>query len=51
MSIEDIVKSIEKLLTDKILFNKMSVNGRKYVEDNFSIEIIANKFKEIFDER
>ena len=50
-SVEDIVKSITNLTKDKVLFNQMSVNGRKYVEDNFSIEIIANKFKEIFDER
>jgi len=25
--------------------------GRKYVEDNFSIEIIATKFREVFDEK
>jgi hypothetical protein len=29
----------------------MSVMGRKYVEDNFSIEIIATKFREVFDEK
>ena len=51
MSIEDIVKSIEKLLTDKILFNQMSVNGRKYIEDNFSHELIATKWREVFDEK
>ena len=50
-SVEDIVKSITNLIKDKVLFNQMSVKGRKYVEDNFSIEIIADKFKEIFDER
>jgi len=51
MSIEDITKSIEKLLTDKILFNQMSVNGRKYIEDNFSHELIATKWREVFDEK
>jgi len=51
MSIEDIVKSIEKLLTDKILFNKMSVKSRKYIEDNFSHEIIVKKWREVFDEK
>ena len=50
-SVEDIVKPITNLIKDKVLFNQMSVKGRKYVEDNFSIEIITNKFKEIFDER
>ena len=29
----------------------MSVMGRKYVEDSFSIEIIATKFREVFDEK
>ncbi len=48
---DDIVKSITNIIRDKVLFNQMSVKGRKYVEDNFSIEIIANKFKEIFDEK
>ena len=51
MSIEDIVKSIEKLLTDKILFNKMSVKSRKYIEDNFSHELIVKKWREVFDEK
>jgi len=51
MSIEDIVKSIEKLLTDKILFNQMSVKGRKYIEDNFNHELIVKKWREVFDEK
>ena len=50
-SIEDIVKSIEKLLTDKILFNKMSVKSRNYIKDNFSHEIIVKKWREVFDEK
>ena len=50
-SSEDIVKSINKLITDKILFNQMSVNGRKYIEDNFSHELIVKKWREVFDEK
>ena len=50
MSTEDIAKSIEKLITDKILFNQMSVKGRKYIEDNFSHELTIKKWKEVIDE-
>ena len=49
-SIYDIMKSIQKLHVDKILFNKMSVNGRKFVEDNFSNENIVKKWREVIDE-
>ena len=49
-SIDDIVKSIEKLNVDKILFNKMSVKGRKFIEDNFSNETIVKKWREVIDE-
>ena len=50
-SVDDIVKSITKLIDDKILFNKMSLMGRKYIEDNFSNELIVKKWREVFDEK
>ena len=50
-SSEDIVKSINKLITDKILFNQISVKGRKYVEDNFNHDFIVKKWREVFDEK
>jgi len=50
-SFEDIVKSIDKLINDKVLFNQMSVRGRKYVEASFSPEIIVKKFRSVFDEK
>ena len=46
----DIVKSITKLFEDKVLFNQMSVKGRKYIEDNFSHERTIKKWKEVIDE-
>ena len=39
-SSEDIVKSISKLITDKTLFNQMSVKSKKYIEDNFNHDFI-----------
>ncbi len=50
-SVDDIVKSTTKLIVDKVLFNKMSLMGRKYIEDNFSNELIVKKWREVFDEK
>ena len=50
-SSEDIVKSITKLITDKTLFNQMSVKSRKYIEDNFNHEFIVKKWLSVFDEK
>tara|TARA_B110000238_G_scaffold178228_1_gene200629 strand:+ start:860 stop:1957 length:1098 start_codon:yes stop_codon:yes gene_type:complete len=49
-SAADITKSLIKLINNKALFNQMSVNGRKYIEDNFNNELIVKKFRDIFDE-
>jgi colanic acid biosynthesis glycosyl transferase WcaI len=42
---------LQLLKMDKILKNRLSVNGRKFAEKNFKIENIALKFQKIFNEK
>lgn len=40
---QSIRKSLEKLLKDKILRKKLSVNARKHIVDNFNLDQLINK--------
>jgi glycosyltransferase involved in cell wall biosynthesis len=43
-SINDIVLAVKKLLEDKNLYSKMSEEGRKFIEDNYSLDVIVKKW-------
>jgi colanic acid biosynthesis glycosyl transferase WcaI len=45
---EGFINAIANLMNDDLLRIQMGKNGRKYAIDNFRIEIIAQKFLEIF---
>ena len=43
-STEDIEVAIEKFVQDESLVRRMSLQGRKFIEDNYSIDVIFNKW-------
>ena len=45
---EDMAEKMEILLKNKALAKKIAAKGRRYVLDNFSVEIVAEKFYECF---
>ena len=47
---EDAVSKLENLLNDKDLRTTLSRQARKYVEDNYSLEIILEKYFELYQE-
>ncbi len=47
---KDLARKIERVLLDKNLAHKLGKNGRKYVENNFSWEIIAKKIENFYFE-
>ena len=48
-SISQIVQYIDKVFSDSELFNILSVNGRKFVEKNFSKHVIIKKWLDVLD--
>lgn len=47
-NIDDFVKKCEYLLERPELMNEMGKNGRKFVKDNASLEVIVPKWKKVF---
>ena len=47
---QEFVKNIELILSDPELQNKLSENGRKLIDKEYSTEIVGNKFASIIDE-
>ena len=41
---EELIKKIEELLDDPKKIEEMGIQGRKFVEENFSWKIITEKF-------
>lgn len=41
--IENLKKSIEKILNDNILSHRLSLSARKFIEDNFSLDMLLDK--------
>ena len=50
-SVEDIERAIEKLITNEDLVVKMSREGRKFIVDNYSIDVIVNKWLKIINNK
>lgn len=48
-SIEDLAQLTIKLLTDKNLYEKIAINGRKLVEEKYSYQKIAQKLSRIYE--
>ncbi|WP_044749131.1 glycosyltransferase family 4 protein [Bacillus alveayuensis] len=44
-----ITKSLKRLLFDQTFYKKLSENGRKYVCNKYSVEVIAEKYKYYLD--
>jgi len=49
--VEDIENAIENFIQNENLFPMMSLKGRKFVEDNYSIEIIFEKWKKLIESK
>ncbi len=47
-SVDELVNKIEFILNKKNILNKISKNARKSVEEKFSIEILAEKYKNLY---
>ncbi|HBI33707.1 MAG TPA: hypothetical protein DEA43_00250 [Candidatus Moranbacteria bacterium] len=45
----ELVEKIEYVLSQKEILEKISKNARKSVEENFSIEILADKYKNLYE--
>jgi glycosyltransferase involved in cell wall biosynthesis len=48
-SVKEIIESIQLLFDNKMLFNQMSIEGRKYIEANFSHKNIVRKWIKVID--
>ena len=48
-SVDDIENAIEKFIKDQSLVCKMSLEARKFVEDNYNIGTIFNKWIEVIN--
>lgn len=48
-SITEIVQSIDKVYSNPKLFKSLSINGRKYVENNFSKNVILKKWLDVLN--
>jgi glycosyltransferase involved in cell wall biosynthesis len=49
-SVEDIIFAVTTLVEDNELYLKMSKEGRKFIEKNYSLDIIVDKWKKILEE-
>ena len=49
-SVDDLTDSINSLLSDSERCNKMSVDGREYIDTNFSDRVIVAKWIKLLDE-
>jgi len=48
-SVEELVEKIEFAISQKEILEKISKNARKSVEENFSIEILGQKYKNLYE--
>jgi len=48
--IDEYAKQIKRLFEDEALYRKISRNAREYVKKNFSADVIAKKYKKVFEE-
>ncbi|MGG1678255.1 glycosyltransferase family 4 protein [Neobacillus sp. NRS-1170] len=46
-----ITNSLEKLINDRNYYNILRENGRKYVQENYDLKVIAEKYKKCIDEQ
>lgn len=49
-SAEDISQTVIKLLSDRKLREEIGENGRRFVRDNFSLDLICRKYETLYDE-